>query len=494
MAAPAAESTSQPRGSAEGRLIAPPGSVTPSPNNSYLQSTQPSQSTHQDFHSATPLDYTPRPSSTVLPPHPSQASPKSQQLFGGLLSPARPLHSPFGSGFQRGNDLKSSAQSTQHTEQAVLAMPIVPEITPENGYLGFCKAAWNLQNGDKKASFEKVREVTGGYSRSGANNKSTTPYYLSCKERKCTFRSNFIDRDVEALWSKVLVYPDHGIKLRWSFLAKSHVPQKVEASANARYSFKCLFCVYLGRTAELHGGTRSYLDHIASEHKGRDLGQVVEYKTKCINNQIANDQENYDINLWPSTAKGDAMVSEWLEDGLLDPVVRQRKNTIDSANVIFGSESGQRGRGSLSENVQDEASSSFERADELFRPTTQYGQDETAIPSSHIQPNVSNPWDEVESNPWASDPAPPQHSLQVPLQISPSARRTSADASQGRLSQSPISIDPPAPQIPPRSELRANEPSHGMQQMQSAFEQAESYDEDNEDTITVRNASCLLVV
>nr|POE64883.1 hypothetical protein CFP56_69575 [Quercus suber] len=63
--------------------------------------------------------------------------------------------------------------------------------TPDNNYLGFCKGAWKLQNGDRKA-MQKCREFNDGWSQSSV-------YYLMCTS-KCAFASHM---DVDKVWDKV---------------------------------------------------------------------------------------------------------------------------------------------------------------------------------------------------------------------------------------------------------------------------------------------------
>lgn len=191
----------------------------------------------------------------------------------------------------------------------------IPTPNPENDYLGFCKGAWKLQNGDRKSSFGKCREVDA-WSRHPSS--SAAAYHLACNTNKCAFRSNFSNVDVNVIWSRVFAIPSKGIKLRWSFLAKSHVLQKVVVKH--QYSFNCLFCVFLTGRSGVYHGIDYYLDHVASEHRGsRGLGEIILYKTGCINDHKAEDTEEFDINLWPleEAAHKPRQQSEWLNDDLL---------------------------------------------------------------------------------------------------------------------------------------------------------------------------------
>ena len=155
--------------------------------------------------------------------------------------------------------------------------------TSQNSYLGFCKAAWKLQNGDHKAL--RVTNL--------AQNSHTQriPQDLLCSS--CSYRCPMT---LDVFWKKVRTLAPRGISYRWSFMAKSHVPHKQRGSPD--YSYMCLFCAFLGLEMSLFKlGT--LFDHISSEHRGTDLSEVVLNRTNCVNDRICGDDEEYEINLWP---------------------------------------------------------------------------------------------------------------------------------------------------------------------------------------------------
>ena len=62
-------------------------------------------------------------------------------------------------------------------------------------------------------------------------------------------------------------------------------------------------CVFLGETGTpVFHGTDVYLDHVAS-HRGQPLGEVVLYKTKCVADRVAENDEEFDVNLYPLSAQ-----------------------------------------------------------------------------------------------------------------------------------------------------------------------------------------------
>ena len=156
-----------------------------------------------------------------------------------------------------------------------------PFPTPDNNFRGFCRGAWKLQNGDRKAMTKRL-----DYSQS-AQSKA----HLSCT--KCGFKCPFNE---QVLWNKVFTVPEKGFKLRFSFLVKSHVPHR--QFSDAEFYYQCLFCVFDGQEA-LRMNSRQYLDHIVSEHRGATLNKVVLHRTNCVNSRICNDTEQFDINLFP---------------------------------------------------------------------------------------------------------------------------------------------------------------------------------------------------
>lgn len=210
---------------------------------------------------------------------------------------------------------------TNSTATYIHGSTAVPTPNPENEYLGFCKGAWKLQNGDRKGALSKNKEVDPWSRHPGAYANAAT--FLACQTGKCAFRSHFAAMDPETIYSRVFVVESKGIKFRWPFLAKSHVQQKV--AVKHQYSFKCLFCVFLGGKSGVYHGVDDYLQHINSEHRGaRNIGEIVQYKTGCVLDRVADDTEEFDINLFPlnaSTSGGasdkDRQKSDWLSDDLM---------------------------------------------------------------------------------------------------------------------------------------------------------------------------------
>ncbi|KAK4540869.1 hypothetical protein LTR36_008811 [Oleoguttula mirabilis] len=201
----------------------------------------------------------------------------------------------------------------------------IPTPTSENDYLGFCKTAWKLQNGDRKA-MQKCKEFNDGWSQSNV-------YYLACAHSKCAFAGHIA---LDTIWDKVWSVADQGMKFRWSFLAKSHVAQsKVR---DHQYAYQCMFCVFQGEKSPVYFGTDTYLEHVQI-HRSQPLGEVMLYKTKCIADHVAEDDEEFDINLFPLSSRdvgAGRRQSEVLSDELMGLDGQEPKTSTDAQDAIVG--------------------------------------------------------------------------------------------------------------------------------------------------------------
>lgn len=189
----------------------------------------------------------------------------------------------------------------------------LPKPNRKNDYLGFCKCAWRLQSGDEKA-FIKSKDWT-------QRNASSTVYSLACDRFRCEFKSPYKSSgNPNVIWNKLIVDDLHGLKYRWSFLAKSHVTQKnVE---NEDYSYQCQFCVFMGYQVPVMNLTM-LLEHVSVEHRRHAMSDVILDRTSCVNDRICRDGEKFDINLYPPIhgVEADAFISPVLGD-VRDPLWR----------------------------------------------------------------------------------------------------------------------------------------------------------------------------
>jgi hypothetical protein len=176
---------------------------------------------------------------------------------------------------ERVNDLSVQSQSAGRNIQ-------VP--TAENNFLGFCEGAWKLQYGDRNALM----------STNWAQNSRSKDCYFVCTS--CPYSCRMSE---DQLWNKVVTQAHRGIKFRWAFLSKSHVPQKKRVTT-FEYLYLCIFCTFMGSEVRPMGLEKLF-EHVSSVHRGCKLDEFVSAGTKCISDRICQDVESFDINIWPLT-------------------------------------------------------------------------------------------------------------------------------------------------------------------------------------------------
>ncbi|KAK0918556.1 hypothetical protein LTR57_011692 [Friedmanniomyces endolithicus] len=159
------------------------------------------------------------------------------------------------------------------SESAFLPIPLsishsqepasIPQPSPGNDYLGFCKAAWQLQAGDRSV-MKKTKQ---------SSLSAPSTYWLCCTGPRCYFTTE--------------------IETSRSGLNKVAAGQAL---------YKCLFCVFLSVHAPIIQGTEAYIDHVAQKHRASNFSQVMLYRTGCVNDRICAAEESFDINLYPVAA------------------------------------------------------------------------------------------------------------------------------------------------------------------------------------------------
>lgn len=250
--------------------------------------------------------------SNPLLSHPLNTSHPSNPHLSHPLTPPSPVMTLRSNSTFSQSTYAHSAFSILTSTQTGSTSVNVPTPTPENDYLGFCKCAWKIQNGDRKGAMSKCRDVEpwSRHPTSAAN----AMMYLTCQSNKCAFRSNFTARDTDKIWERVITAESKGVRLRWAFLAKTHVAQKVVTKQ--QFSFKCPFCVFSCGQSGVYLGVDCYINHISSEHRGKAISEIVLYKTSCINDRRAEDGEEFDINIWPdeSAVSKERQRGDWSSD------------------------------------------------------------------------------------------------------------------------------------------------------------------------------------
>ncbi|MCJ1350847.1 MAG: hypothetical protein MMC33_000828 [Icmadophila ericetorum] len=224
---------------------------------------------------------------------------------------AKPLHSPqvshtfsySGHRSSQGSDPQSSRPSTSttnHSSSEPSTSTLTPQISApiigapylpneENGYTGLCKGAWLQQIGmPKKAMQERARP---------ASVYVTMQTYWKCKT--CNFEGRMFKDAKKKAVIDTRVFSADGIRYRWEFLFKSHVPMK-ETIPNPITSsnFGCIFCCAEGKGMPIFGGVNAFMGHL-QEHRARPPQGEVLYRMKLITGRLAEGTEVFDINLPP---------------------------------------------------------------------------------------------------------------------------------------------------------------------------------------------------
>lgn len=153
-----------------------------------------------------------------------------------------------------------------------------------NSYGGFCKGAFEVQAG---ISSMKRRQEMGPL--------TSNPYFWACPSSKCAFSGIAYRHGNDWVWD-TRIRTSHGVRYRWSFLAKSHVQQgRVK---HETYNYKCVFCVLQNLKTPVIQKDADLMEHI-SQHRGEHFGEAILHRTLCINDRLATEADEFDINLVP---------------------------------------------------------------------------------------------------------------------------------------------------------------------------------------------------
>ncbi|RDW57299.1 hypothetical protein BP5796_12749 [Coleophoma crateriformis] len=170
----------------------------------------------------------------------------------------------------------------------------LPRPALHNRYHGFCKGAWQI----RKAVHEGLEvQVTPTL--------QEPVIHWACKA--CKFRSRAPNED--ALPNLIIFNQKYGIRYRWLFLAKSHRGTESSCDMIENYKYGCIFCAAQGQKSPVHDKLDHLMVHIISKHKSHMMPLETRKKTKCIVGNVANREEDWDINIPESDQKGPGIVA-----------------------------------------------------------------------------------------------------------------------------------------------------------------------------------------
>ncbi|OJD11934.1 hypothetical protein AJ78_07395 [Emergomyces pasteurianus Ep9510] len=209
----------------------------------------------------------------------------------------------------------SSGTNTSAAENGTSSLYLPNE---ENKYAGFCKGAWKMQTGTRKAMRADQRP-SGMFSQvlfwrctkcnfEGPMNLSSDNPPPKSMHTPSFSRTTPVDQRSRSFDHRVRVHQQTGIRYRWAFLAKSHayckkVPPTTDGSL---CSYGCIYCCSEQRgPAPIFGNVNSFMEHLRT-HDGANIRghktlpeQELLNRTKCLVGRLANDWEEFDINIPP---------------------------------------------------------------------------------------------------------------------------------------------------------------------------------------------------
>ncbi|MDI1491912.1 MAG: hypothetical protein OHK93_003123 [Ramalina farinacea] len=156
---------------------------------------------------------------------------------------------------------------------------------------GFCEGACALRTGNKGMILRNQSTAFTGQS-----------LYFGCSNKKCSFEAPAVRSNKQ--WAlEDAIYTAHGVRYRWSFLAKSHlVPtHKIEKS---NYDYQCVFCSAQGDQPKVARGASAFIEHVGS-HRGDRRNPFGMHLIKAEFGRTALQVESWDVNLLPLVSELD---------------------------------------------------------------------------------------------------------------------------------------------------------------------------------------------
>ncbi|RMY75349.1 hypothetical protein D0863_02646 [Hortaea werneckii] len=161
----------------------------------------------------------------------------------------------------------------------------LPRPAKINNYHGFCKGAWQTRQAVQEGLSISLLQVTGRH--------EPVPHW-KCKH--CSFQARALNETTVVLPEQIF-FDKSGVRYRWLFLARSHIPARDPRSTVEEYRYGCIFCAAQGHETAVHEGLDALMTHLLSRHKTPMLTPEVLAKTKCIVGGTPDKVQEWDINL-----------------------------------------------------------------------------------------------------------------------------------------------------------------------------------------------------
>ncbi|KAI1942731.1 hypothetical protein LOZ66_001137 [Ophidiomyces ophidiicola] len=223
------------------------------------------------------------------------------------------------------NNSENGAQSERNLAYSQTGSPIPGALylpCEENKFAGFCKGAWKLQNAMKKSFRLDFRRTTTylqistwrctkccfegpmGHSPAAARGSSSSPAQGFARTTPLTGSSS---KDFD---QSVRLHSSSGVRYRWAFLAKSHIPIRstLKRTDGTGGSFGCIYCCAEQQgPAPVFADIDTFMEHLKLH--GGAAGGTTEAQakrvpsqdllnwTKCIIGRVAPEDEGFDLNI-----------------------------------------------------------------------------------------------------------------------------------------------------------------------------------------------------
>ncbi|CAI7617345.1 unnamed protein product [Penicillium glandicola] len=190
----------------------------------------------------------------------------------------------------------TSTDSTPSNSSTQATRPLWPPSKPNN-YLGFCKGAWKVHSGFR--GFKKYSEPGRGYYTQNSWLRCTKCAFDAPIDPRCSSRNPKIEDSVRT-------HQASGVRYRFEFLVKSHVPCKRDSGSHfapgtPRGAFCCTFCCAMAQgSTQVYGNLDIFMAHLAEEHctiERRTLAALP--NMLCVVGRVAPASEYFDVNILP---------------------------------------------------------------------------------------------------------------------------------------------------------------------------------------------------
>ncbi|KAL8760648.1 MAG: hypothetical protein Q9184_003185 [Pyrenodesmia sp. 2 TL-2023] len=196
--------------------------------------------------------------------------------------------------FSRAATLVSDARQRPSMASSTSSTSSIKILSPYGAHGGFCKGAYKMQVQEKDAMKLRNRSVA---KRGGGHYLAclSEDRYWACCSSQCAFEGPA--HQVGRKWAfDDKVREGHGVRYRWSFLAKAHVASS--KAEDGKYDYGCVFCMYDGYECPVFHGIRDLIAHVG-DHRGKAIAKTMLQRVNCVNGRIATHEEDFDVNLTP---------------------------------------------------------------------------------------------------------------------------------------------------------------------------------------------------